>query len=91
MSIKSVQSNSLCSSSKPRCCASFDLRRRREEEPGVINHPRQEGVGGAEREFDLAKVDGGAGVRKSRENMGERNRDGRCGVGRMSGAEKGGM
>jgi len=31
--------------------------------------PKAEGGGGVEREFDLAKVDGMAGVRKSRENM----------------------
>jgi hypothetical protein len=35
----------------------------------VINHPEQRGNGGVEKIFDLAKVDGMAGVRKSRENM----------------------
>jgi len=35
----------------------------------VINHPRQQEEGDVEREFDLAKVDGSAGVRKGRENM----------------------
>lgn len=39
------------------------------EESGVINHPRQQEEGDVEREFDLAKVDGSAGVRKGRENM----------------------
>jgi hypothetical protein len=35
----------------------------------VINHPRQWGNGGVEMRFDLANVDGSAGVRKSRESM----------------------
>ena len=34
----------------------------------MINHPRQERSGGVERDFDLAKVDGMAGVREGREN-----------------------
>jgi hypothetical protein len=49
---------------------SFNLRRRREErEVRGDQSPEAVGEGGAEREFDLAKVDGSAGVRESRENM----------------------
>ena len=37
--------------------------------------PETRGNGDVEREFDLAKVDGGAGVRNKRENMKRRNRN----------------
>jgi hypothetical protein len=47
---------------------SFNLRRRREEELGVINHPSERGSG-VERGVRPSQVDGSAGVRKSRENV----------------------
>jgi len=53
----------------PRYRVGFDLRRHREEESGVINHPRRERTGGVEGGFDLADIDGSAGVRNSRENV----------------------
>ena len=55
----------------------------------MINHPRQEGKGGVEGDFDLAKIDGSAGVRRGRESMGDVIEMGESG-GRMSGGGKNG-
>lgn len=65
----------------------FNLHRRREGKPGVINHPKQYGKGDIESDFNLAKVDRSAGVRKSRESMEDAIEMGDAG-GRTSGGGK---
>jgi len=78
----SPSANSLCSDSKFQIWCGLHLRRRREEGGARSDQsPEAAGVGGVEWEFDLAKVDGMAGVRKGRENMEgviERRADERC-------------
>lgn len=73
----------------PRYSADFDLCMHKEEGVRGDQSPETGGNGGVEREFDLAKVDGSAGVRNRRESM-ENVIEMNVGGGRMSGGGGGG-
>lgn len=69
MSIRQSQLNPLCSNSKPQISCELQPTQAQGRRVRSDQSPEPRENSGVEREVDLAKVDGSAGVRNSRENM----------------------